>query len=397
MIVVQKNYKPIKNMYPEKKIRVLQTIRQGKIGGGESHVLDLVSTLDRSRFEPVVLAFTGGPMIQALEQMQVPAYVIESEKAFDISVWKQVKRFMQQQQIDLVHVHGTRANTNVLWAARSLALPLIYTIHGWSFHEGLHPVMKRMRIAAERFITRKAQVNICVSESNRQTGLAAFGRFQAEVVKNGVNLLKFDPDASYPDVKMACGIPAHHLVVGYIARMTLQKDPVTMVKAFAAAVQQQPDMTLLMVGGGELQQAARDAAQALGINANVVFQDFRQDVPAVLNAMDVYCLPSLWEGFPIGVLEAMAMGKAVIATDVDGTREAVAHERNGLLVPATDTQALTAAILRLAADKALRDRLRCQAIATVQTTYNVTGMTRKIETIYSKLLADGANKANAKS
>ncbi|KAA2243843.1 glycosyltransferase family 4 protein [Chitinophaga agrisoli] len=384
-------------MYPEKKIRVLQTIRQGKIGGGESHVLDLVSTLDRSRFEPVVLAFTGGPMIQALEQMQVPAYVIESEKAFDISVWKQVKRFMQQQQIDLVHVHGTRANTNVLWAARSLALPLIYTIHGWSFHEGLHPVMKRMRIAAERFITRKAQVNICVSESNRQTGLAAFGRFQAEVVKNGVNLLKFDPDASYPDVKMACGIPAHHLVVGYIARMTLQKDPVTMVKAFAAAVQQQPDMTLLMVGGGELQQAARDAAQALGINANVVFQDFRQDVPAVLNAMDVYCLPSLWEGFPIGVLEAMAMGKAVIATDVDGTREAVAHERNGLLVPATDTQALTAAILRLAADKALRDRLRCQAIATVQTTYNVTGMTRKIETIYSKLLADGANKANAKS
>ncbi len=376
-------------MYPEKKIRVLQTIRQGKIGGGESHVLDLVATLDRSRFEPVVLAFTGGPMIQALERMQIPAYVIESEKAFDISVWKQVKRFMQQQQIDLVHVHGTRANTNVLWAARSLALPLIYTIHGWSFHEGLHPVMKRMRIAAERFITRKAQVNICVSESNRQTGVAAFGSFRAEVVKNGVNLQKFDPDASYPDVKMALGIPAHHLVVGYIARMTLQKDPVTMIRAFAAAVQQQPDMTLLMVGGGELQQAARDTAQALGINDNVMFQDFRQDVPAVLNAMDIYCLPSLWEGFPIGVLEAMAMGKAVIASNVDGTREAVANEKNGLLVPPSETAALTGAILRLAQNKSLRERLSCQAIATVQTTYNVTGMTRKIEAIYSKLLAVG--------
>jgi len=374
-------------MMPGKKIRVLQTIRQGKIGGGESHVLDLVAHLDRNRFEPVVLAFTGGPMIAALQQQQVPAHVIASEKAFDIRVWKQVKRFMQQQQVDIVHVHGTRANTNVLWAARSLRLPLVYTIHGWSFHEGLHPVMKRARIAAERFITRRAQVNICVSESNRQTGLQALGRFRAEVVKNGVNLQRFDPAADYPDVKAACGIPAHHLVVGYIARMTLQKDPLNMIRAFAAAAQQVKDMTLLMVGGGELQQAARDAAQALGISSRVVFQDFRQDVPAVLHAMDIYCLPSLWEGFPIGVLEAMAMGKAVVASDVDGTREALFHENNGLLVPPADPAALTAAILRLAQDRPLREQLQQKAIATIRSTYNVAGMTRKIEDIYNKLLA----------
>src|SRR5690606_32381488 len=161
-------------------IRVLQTIRQGKIGGGESHVLDLVAHLDRARFDPVVLAFTDGPMIQALQQQQVPAHVIASEKAFDISVWKQVKRFMQQQQVDIVHVHGTRANTNVLWAARSLRLPLVYTIHGWSFHEGLHPVMKRARIAAERFITPKRQVNLCVSEANGQAGMQASGGCAAE-------------------------------------------------------------------------------------------------------------------------------------------------------------------------------------------------------------------------
>ncbi|TWI86205.1 glycosyltransferase involved in cell wall biosynthesis [Chitinophaga japonensis] len=366
---------------------MLQAIRQGKIGGGESHVLDLVAHLDRNRFEPVVLAFTDGPMIAALQQQQVPTHVIASEKAFDIRVWKQVKRFMQQQQVDIVHVHGTRANTNVLWAARSLRLPLVYTIHGWSFHEGLHPVMKRARIAAERFITQRAQVNICVSESNRRTGLQAFGRFRAEVVKNGVNLQKFDPAADYPDVKAAFGIPAHHLVVGYIARMTLQKDPLNMIRAFAAAAQQAKDITLLMVGGGELQQPARDAAQALGISDRVVFQDFRQDVPAVLRAMDIYCLPSLWEGFPIGVLEAMAMGKAVIASDVDGTREAVAHGENGLLVPPADPAALTAAILRLAADRPLRERLQQKAVETIRSTYNVAGMTRKIEDIYSKLLA----------
>ncbi|HEY0610706.1 MAG TPA: glycosyltransferase family 4 protein [Chitinophaga sp.] len=375
-----------KVMMQERKIRVLQTIRQGKIGGGESHVLDLVATLDRTKFDPVVLAFTDGPMITALQQMQVPAHVIESEKAFDITVWKQVKRFMQQQQVDIVHVHGTRANTNVLWAARSLELPLVYTIHGWSFHEGLHPVMKHARIAAEKYITRKAQVNICVSESNRQTGLRAFGGFKAEVIRNGVNPQKFDPAAAYPDVKAACGIPAHHLVVGYIARMTLQKDPLGMIRAFATVAAQVPDITLLMVGGGELQQGARDTAASLGISDRVVFQDFRQDVPAVLNAMDIYCLPSLWEGFPIGVLEAMAMGKAVIASDVDGTREAVDHDHNGLLVPPSDSAALATAIIRLARDFSLRKRLQQRAIDTIRSTYNVTGMTRNIEAIYQKLI-----------
>lgn len=373
-------------MMQERKIRVLQTIRQGKIGGGESHVLDLVATLDRTKFDPLVLAFTDGPMITALQQMQVPAHVIESEKAFDITVWKQVKRFMQQQKVDIVHVHGTRANTNVLWAARSLQLPLVYTIHGWSFHEGLHPVMKHARIAAEKYITRKAHVNICVSESNRQTGLRAFGGFKAEVIRNGVNPQKFNPTAVYPNVKADCGIPAHHLVVGYIARMTLQKDPVSMIKAFADVTAQIPDITLLMVGGGELQQTARDTAASLGISDRVVFQDFRQDVPAVLSAMDIYCLPSLWEGFPIGVLEAMAMGKAVIASDVDGTREAVDHEHNGLLVPPADSTALATAIIRLARDFSLRKRLQQKAIDTIRSTYNVAGMTRNIEAIYQKLI-----------
>jgi len=102
--------------------------------------------------------------------------------------------------------------------------------------------------------------------------------------------------------------------------------------------------------------------------------------------MDIYCLPSLWEGFPIGVLEAMAMGKAVVATDVDGTREAVDNEHNGLLVPPSDSAALATAIIRLARDFSLRKRLQQKAIDTIRSTYNVTGMTRHIEAIYQKLI-----------
>lgn len=372
-------------MARQQKIKVLEVIRQGKIGGGESHVLDLVASLDKSKFDVSVLSFTGGQMIQALEEMGIPAHVIASEKAFDLAVWHKVKTLIRKEQVDIVHVHGTRANTNILWAARSLRIPVIYTIHGWSFHEGLHPLMKKARIAAEKFITRRVQMNICVSDSNKQTGLDAFGRFHAVVIKNGVNLRKFDPAGHYPDVKAAYGIPAERLVIAYVARMTYQKDPVSMIRSFAKALEKEPAMTLLMIGEGELKQAAMDAVQELGITGNVIFDRFRQDVPAVLHAADIYCLPSLWEGFPIGVLEAMAMGKAVVASDVDGTREAVENDVNGLLVPAGNTEAVAAAITRLAKDRTLRMRLQQRAISTIQSTFDVAGVTRRIENIYEQL------------
>ena len=372
-------------MAQPRKIRVLETIRQGKIGGGESHVLDLVKTMDNELFEPVVLSFTDGPMVQALTAIGVPVHVIASEKAFDISIWKKVRAFLIEQRIDIVHVHGTRANTNVMWAARRLGLPLIYTIHGWSFHDGLNPLIKRARIAAEKYITRKAQVNICVSDSNRETGIKTFGRFDSVVIKNGVNPVKFNPGAEYPDVKAAYGIPADQLVIGYIARMTLQKDPVGMLEGFSLALQQFPDMKLLMIGEGELKEAALEAARRLNITDQVIFDNFRQDVPAVLNGVDIYCLPSLWEGFPIGVLEAMAMGKAVIASDVDGTREAVTDGDNGLLVPAKNSETLAAAIVKLAKDKTLRTQLQQRAMDTIRSKYTVSGMTRQIEKIYQQL------------
>ncbi|MET3878220.1 glycosyltransferase family 4 protein [Chitinophaga sp. OAE865] len=367
------------------KTRVLETIRQGKIGGGESHVLDLVASLDKTVFDPIVLSFTEGPMITALQKMNIPAFVIESEKAFDISVWKKVKKFMEDQRIDIVHVHGTRANTNVLWAARRLGLPVVYTIHGWSFHDGLHPLAKRLRIAAEKFITRKTQVNICVSESNRQTGIKALKGFSGIVVRNGINLQKFNSDAQYPDLRAEYGIPESKLLVCFIARMTYQKDPVGMIRGFAAALQQAPQLHLLMIGDGELMNDVVSAATAAGIGKQVTFAGFRQDIPAVLHAADIYCLPSLWEGFPIGVLEAMAMGKTVIASDVDGTKEAVQDGESGILVPSGNPAALAAAMVRVARDGALRARLQSNAKAAIAANFNVAGMTEKIAAVYQQL------------
>src|SRR5882762_8494588 len=147
-------------MAATKKIKVLECIRQGQIGGGESHLLSLVENLDKTRFDPIVLSFTDGPMIERLKDMGVETHVIFTEKPFDMAKWGSVKKLLKQHQIDLVHAHGTRACSNVMWAAKSLKIPIVYTVHGWSFHPDQNPLVRRIRIMGEAYLTSRANTNI---------------------------------------------------------------------------------------------------------------------------------------------------------------------------------------------------------------------------------------------
>ena len=171
-----------------KKIRVLECIRQGQIGGGESHLLSLVENLDKTQFEPAVLSFTDGPMIERLKQMGIPVHIIHTTKPFDVLKWKTVKKFIREQNVDLIHAHGTRANSNILWAAKSLGIPVIYTVHGWSFHPDQTPFTRKIRITGEKYLTSRSDLNISVSASNQQTGKDFIPSFHSVVINNGIDL-----------------------------------------------------------------------------------------------------------------------------------------------------------------------------------------------------------------
>jgi glycosyltransferase involved in cell wall biosynthesis len=145
-------------------------------------------------------------------------------------------------------------------------------------------------------------------------------------------------------------------------------------------------MRLLMVGDGDEKEAGIALVKELELGDKVHFQVFRQDVPDVLAAADIFVLPSLWEGLPIGLLEAMSMGKAVIATQVDGTREVVKDGENGLMVEPGDVGALSAALIRLGKDKGLQEELKQRAMETVRQQFNAVTMTRAIENVYSHVL-----------
>lgn len=372
---------------PASPVRILQTIRQGQIGGGESHVLDLVRGLDKTQFEPIVLSFTDGPMIDRLQEMNIKSYVIPSTQPFDIRLAKQVKQILKEESIDILHAHGSRAMSNTFSAARSLGLPVIYTVHGWSFHQDQRFPVRKLRELSEKLLTSKATHTICVSKSNERDGIERFGMKRSEVIYNGVDLNKFDHQllSSY-SIRRELNIPDDRILVGFVARMTKQKDPQTLIKGFKEALKLVPNLHLLLVGDGELRAAAETLVKTLQIEANITFAGFRLDIPQVLQSIDVFVLPSLWEGLPFGLLEAMAMKKASIATPVDGSQEIIKDGENGLFFPCGDYRALGAALVKVA-DKNLRDKLADNGLKTVQSTFGQENMVRRIEEAYHRVYA----------
>ncbi len=375
-------------MRTTKKIKILQGIRQGKIGGGENYLLGLVENLDKERFEPVVLSFTDGPMIDKMKSMGVSTHVIHTEKPFDIKVWKKVAALLQEEGVDLVHAHGTRAMSNMFRPAKQAKLPLIYTCHGWSFHPDQNPVVNRLRILSEKYLTSKASLNICGGKANRDLAHKLFGRFDAEVIYNSIDHAKFNPYGNYEDIRKELGIAHDEIIIASIARFTLQKQPLALIEAFAQASHIIPNARLLMVGDGELKSQSEALVEKLALQDRILMQPFRQDVPDLLAAADIFALPSLWEGFPLALLEAMSMGKTVIATNVDGNPEMIQDGYNGLLIDSQNLhQELAQGLVRLCQDDVLRRTLSANAIASIYNQYNVSTLVQKNEAVYERLMA----------
>ena len=366
------------------KIKVLEVIRQGQIGGGESHLLDLVSFLDKERFEPVCLSFTSGEMIHRLESMGIRCHVIDTLKAFDLKIQRQIVQLISDEKVQIIHAHGSRAASNMLWPAKKLNIPLIYTVHGWSFHDDQSKFVRTLRQWSEKLICSLASRVICVSQSNADTGRERFGLKNPMVIENGINLVKFNPNGQFNELRESFGFAPDDFVAGFIARCTKQKAPLDFLEAVRLAHEQNQKVKGLFVGEGDMDAEVDDYIAAHQMSGYVYRSKIRTDVPDLLHCIDVYCLPSLWEGLSIALLEAMAMGKAIVATPTDGTKEVITHEDNGLLIPYCQPQALMGALIRLYGDKVLFEQCGNNAHLLVAQRFDAQRVSEIVSDIYQQ-------------
>lgn len=318
--------------------------------------------------------------------MGITCYVIDTEKPFDIKVQQRIIRLLKDEGIQIVHAHGSRAASNVLYPTRKLGLPLVYTVHGWSFHDDQSFFVKTLRAWSEKLICHYADEVICVSQSNADTGQKVFGLKSAVVIENGVNLDRFNPDIQYEDLRTAFGFDNSDFVVGFIARCTKQKNPLVFLEAIKLAHHNNVRIKGLFIGEGDMDAEVDAFIESNQMREYVYRSPFRTDVPDLLNCIDVYCLPSLWEGLSIALLEAMAMKKAIVATPTDGTVELIEHEKNGLIVPYNDPKAVAESFGRFLTEQQLKTQCSNSARQIVKERFDAKRVAACVQKIYHQLL-----------
>src|SRR5690606_17839277 len=147
-----------------------------------------------------------------------------TNKPFDFRIWNQVSVLMKNNDIDVLHAHGTRAFSNTFFSAKKYKVSIIYTVHGWSFHPDQSKLTQWIRKSSEGYLIGKANKVVFVSQSDGEHGRKSFGDFQYKVIKNSINEAKFNPDNSFSNIRKEIGIEKDVFLIGFIARITKQKN-----------------------------------------------------------------------------------------------------------------------------------------------------------------------------
>ena len=296
-------------------------------------------------------------------------------------------RVARERRAAILHVHGYAAADFGRLAARRVGAALVLHEH---FAD---PRMPAYQGLADRLLSRLTDRAIAVSGSTRdflvrQRHVPAA---RVRLIWNGAPLADFAPvaPAAALATRRALGLPAESLVVGSIGRLSEQKGHRYLLDAAARVLARKKDVRLLIVGDGDQMDALRRQADALGITASVLFAGHRTDIRALLGALDVFCISSTYEGTPLALFEAMAAGKAIVSTAVDGCREVLEDGATGLLVLPRDAEALAGALLRCLDDAALRTSLAKRA-REASARFDIAACVAQMQDLYDEVLAERA-------
>jgi len=343
-----------------------------------------------ARFEVALCGLKSRePGSAALEAQGIPLTYLR-RGPFDPRILTDLLRLIRRQGARIIHVHGYAAADFGRVAARLTGASLVLHEH---FAD---PHMPAYQGFADRLLARLTDRAIAVSASTadflvRKRHVPAD---RVRVIFNGAPLREFgqpDPGASRA-LRAALGLPPDALVIGSIGRLNAQKAHRHLLTAAARVLAKDARARLLIVGDGDLMAALQAQASTLGIAERVVFAGHRSDIPAVLAAIDVLCISSTYEGTPLVLFEAMAAGRPIVSTAVDGCREVLVEGITGLLVPPQDDDALAAALERVLANDALRRTLGDGA-RQASLRYDIASCVAQIETVYDELAAQPPHRA----
>ncbi|MFO8080699.1 MAG: glycosyltransferase family 4 protein [Armatimonadota bacterium] len=372
-------------------------------GGTRQYLNDVLLGLPADRFEQtaVVSTLRAPEFAEDIERfreagvsVEVVEMVREIDREQDMRAYRELRAFFRANEFDVIHTHSSKAGflgRVAAWRARNPAVR-VHSPHAFAFEMNAAPWRRLLFRTLERLTGRLTHLLVCTCEGERE--IAVRNRIvppgRAAVVRTGVDLKRFHPQPHAHRIREEIGLPARHRIVGTVGAIVEQKGHRALVEAAPAVIEEMPHTTFVIVGGGELREELEARVNELGLGRRFRFLGYRDDVPRVLATFDLFVMPSLWEGMPYALVEAMAVGVPVVGSDIPGIADIVRPRQTGRLAPPGDPAALADTILTALREDGKSATMAETARGMVMSEHSRKRMLASLTACYVRLMEDRA-------
>lgn len=386
-------------------MKVAHIITRLILGGAQENTLLTVEDQQRDWGDEVAL-ITGpaigpeGSLIERAKSHQVDLRIVpemrrEIHAGRDWASYQALLRLLREYQPQIVHTHSSKAGIIGRAAAAKLAIPVVHTIHGSPFHPYQSRLAYHAYRLAEKWAARRTArlISVCDAMTDQYVAAGVAPREKFVTVYSGMEVEPFlQPPRARDVVRQELGFEPHHVVVGKVARLFELKGHEDVIAAARTALKRNPNLRFLFVGDGLLRNELERQIAAAGLSRQFVFAGLvpQDKVPELVGAMDIVVHASLREGLARVLPQGLISGKPVVSYDVDGAREVVISGETGFLLPPRAIDEMADALIRLADDPSLRDRLGQTGRARFTDQFRHQTMTRRLREVYAEVLAERA-------
>ena len=371
-----------------KKIKVVHICDKFGVSGSSIHGVSRLFSwwlprFDKTHFEVKLVGLRKADVAtQVLRDGGIDVVSLNRGK-FDFRTLTDILKIIREDKPHILHLHGYGATNFGIVAGFITKTKCIVHEHF------VDPAMPKYQIPFDFFLAKKADYGIAVSNSVKvfMVNQRYMRNCKIDVVFNGAPLKEFaiSSDEEIAQEKEKWNIPKNSFVVGTVGRIDEQKGNVYLIDAAKKIIQENPHVIFMLVGDGPLEQKLKKQCQDNGIEDNIIFTGYQSEVAKIQSIFDVQIFPSLWEGTPLTLFEAMATKRAIVSTNVDGLGEVLENEKTALVVEARNSDALASSVNRLIDDKELQVRLSENAWAESKK-YDIQATVDSFQNIYRKLI-----------
>lgn len=367
-----------------KKFNILYVIEGGpNWGGAEEMLLNVMKVIDRNRFSVEVCCLVGGYVAEELKTAGAPVTVLNMKDKWDYRAVSRLVSMLKMKNIHIIHTCLYTSNTFGRIAAIIARTPITV-----AWEQSMAYVKPRRHMWVDWFLNKFTHFIVVPSEAVKQSVIESenISGLKIEVVHNMADMAKFAVTVDVETKRAELGLKPDDIVVGFVASLSEKKGHKYLLDATPEVIRVFPNVRFLLVGEGPLRGEIEEKIKMRNLEGKVILLGFRKDIPEILSILDFYVHPSLMEGLSLSIMEAMAMGKPVVASRVGGTPEVVKDGETGILVPARDSRAIAEAITGLLKDKETASEMGRAGSELIRAHFTPEASVGRLEKLYEKFV-----------